>query len=593
MERPVIPEHAQAGNGKLGLFVLDKSRRGHFVVAFFLLVFLPLLRFHTLPFYSIRIYLILVVLMIYFMVAFTACAIRGSVVRMSVSFIDLLFLCYYLCYFLSYVLSVNRDVSFIALLNEFPFILLYLFFRSSSGSEGDAGGLRVYAAFVMLTAILLSLWGLSQYFFDIDVSSGLRSLFKTHHFPVIASLGNPNFLAEFLVLSAPLSLYLLGNGRRYALFTTVFVLMGLTVFFTYSRLAWAVMLICMIASVIISPASLRKRLLVPYLLLFVLTATFFIYHHETGSTRARRIVRSVTESSGALLAERKIMYRASIAMLRDSPLWGLGPGAFGFNYLDYQGRSVKELKDFPLNRNLVDLDHAHSDFIEIGIESGYGALIIFTALVLFSAFLGVKKLLRGADPCAYVKLIPLLYIPFGLLAFPYYSPFSKMVLLLSIAHVSAMSKSYEFSLRRTRLIAILLIVILLSFTYFHSRYISSVIRYGRGLAFFTESSERGLREFNEGIRCFPYNGYNYFSAGALLLNQQDTSGIFYLKRSLRYMKNTHTYLYLARGYRDRGMIQKSAIWYKKLLAIRPDLVNAKREYRDMIEIEDEKNTSSQ
>jgi O-antigen ligase len=575
------------------LHLSDKSIKGHSIVAFFLLVFLPLLRIHILPFYSIRIYLILVVLVISFFVVFTGYAIRGGTVHLSISLLDMLFLCYYCCYFFSYVLSSNRDVSFIALLNEFPFILLYLFFRVSSGREGNESTIRSYATLLIVTAILLSLWGLSQYFFDFDVSGGLKNLFKTHHFPVIASLGNPNFLAEFLVLSAPLSLYLFDDGRRYIIFIVVFLIIGLTVFFTYSRLAWAVMLLFMITSIVLAPVYLRRKLITPYLLLIILASTFFIYHYKTGSTRAERIVRSVNRNGECLIAEREIMYRASISMLRDSSLCGLGPGAFAFNYLDYQGRAVKAMEGLSLKQNLIDLDHAHSDFLEIGIESGYGALIIFMILIIFSVFQGMKILFMGDDWCDYVKLIPLLYLPFGLLAFPYYSPFSKMLILLSIAHVSGTMKGYGISLRCTRFISIITMVILLSFVYFHTRYILSIIHYRRGLAFFSESSERGFGEFSEGINCFPYNGYNYFSAGALLLNQQDVSGIFYLKRSLRYMKNSYTYLYLARGYRDLGLFQKSAVWYKKLLAIRPDLINAKEEYQEIIDILDEEKITSQ
>ncbi len=562
-------------------------------MAFSLLAILPLLRFHILPFYSIRIYLILVILVISFFVIFTGYAIRGGTMHLSISLLDLLFLCYYYWYFISYVLSSNRDVSFIALLNEFPFILLYLFFRVSPGREGNRSTISLYSTLLMVPVILLSLWGLSQYFFDFDVSRGLKTLFKTHHFPVIASLGNPNFLAEFLVLSAPLSLYLLDDGRRYTIFIVVFLLMGLTVFFTYSRLAWAVMLLFMITSIILAPVYLRRKLIIPYLLFIILASTFFIYHCKTGSTRAERIIRSVNKSGKCLIAEREVMYRAAIAMLRDSSLCGLGPGAFGFNYLDYQGRAVKEMEDLSLKQNLIDLDHVHSDFLEIGIESGYGALIIFTMLILFSAFEGMKSLFMGDDWRDYVKLIPILYLPFGLLAFPYYSPFSKMLILLSIAHVSGMIKGYGISLRCTRLISIITIIILLSFVYFHSRYILSIIHYKRGLAFFTESSEEGFGEFSKGIRCFPYNGYNYFSAGALLLNHNGISGIFYLKRSLRYMRNSYTYLYLARGYRDLGVFQKSAIWYKKLLAIRPDLINAKKEYQEIIDILDEEKKTSQ
>ena len=83
---------------------------------------------------------------------------------------------------------------------------------------------------IVITVFVLSSWGLLQYFFEFDTTPGLKSLFKTHHFPIIASLGNPNFLSEFLLLAAPVTFSLMVFSKKYYIVSLVLIMQGLQFF---------------------------------------------------------------------------------------------------------------------------------------------------------------------------------------------------------------------------------------------------------------------------------------------------------------------------------------------------------------------------
>jgi O-antigen ligase len=552
-------------------------KKGHLVVAFFLLFALPLLRLNSYPFFDLRIYLIFLVLALFFIIR----AVRLFSVKvpgaLSYSILDILFAAYYLVYMLSCLFSSHPELSFTALLNEIPFMMAYAFFRSFSDGSTENAGYSYLSGIVMLTAVTLSLWGLSQFFFEIDVSPGLRSLFKTHHFPIIASLGNPNFLGEFLVLSLPFVLSIV--IRRRLVLLLMIILIGIAVFLTYSRLAWVVLVLFMIVSVKMAPPSMRKRLVTVYLLLVIGSCSLFAYHKATDSPPSRRIIQGLKQMKNPL-AEREIMYRAGLTLFCDSSPLGFGPGAFGYRYLRYQQRAVNEGAG---NRiPLIDLDHAHSDFIEIGVDSGYVALLLYVLLFGYALYAGFRDV-GEEDSQRFINVIPLLYLPFGLLAFPQYLPFSKLLFYLSLARISGSLRHRQLRIDHPRLIALLALMVIISFAWFHSRYAFSLFQHRRGLANFSVE-EGGFNEFCRGIQSYPYNGYNYFSAGALLLNEQQGMGITYLKNSLRYLNITRTYLYLARGYRDQYRYRTAIHWYEELLALRPDLLSVRKEYEELLDM---------
>ncbi len=578
--------------------------QGHRIVAFLLFAAIPLARVNYMPAFSAPLFLINMVLfgacLVFAVKALRDGAREPAHIRVTISGIDALFLLFYALYYASYLFSRNRALSITELSGEAAFIGAYVLFRVLLGDERRGDDFRTAAAFfITVAAAALSVWGLVQYFFDIDVPIGLKLLFKTHHYPVVASMGNPNFLAEFLVFSVPVAVsYFLAKGR-FRLMGALLAAAGLAVYLTYSRLAWFVLALVMIAILAFTKSGARWKVAVAFGLVIALCGSFFIYHYTSGSTRSERIIQTFSIGTATPLFERSVIYRAGFKMLADAGITGMGPGAFGYRYMEYQGKVIAEDKDRFLREHLVDLDHAHCDFIEIGVDAGYPALAAYLLLLAWSAFTGFRRLVRSRedDPLRFTALLPSVFVFFSLWSFPFYIPGSKIFFLLSIAVLSPHSGRLPFGGRdvtersgmlyngpRRRLLAAVAALFLFApFTWINSLHMLSVYHYDRGLRYFKNDFNSAFRHFSRGIQACPYNGYNYFSMGALLLNRKDAAGIGYSENSLQYLNNSTTYLNIARGYRQHGNIGESKKWYRRILRLRPDIRRAWSEYRQIID----------
>ncbi len=575
----------------LSVVVKNISRRfakylqGHSIVAFLLFLALPVIRIQSIPAFSITRFLIHCVAFSVCIFALACMVRRGGEKTLRFSAVDFLVAGFYALYFVSGALSENRALSFAELSGEFLMIGLYVFFRVTLSGPSGEDFVEKISMFAALAAISLSIWGLAQYFFEFDVPRGLKLLFKTHHFPVVASMGNPNFLAEFIVLSLPLSFHFLLKRKSAMPLVAAAVVTGLAVFLTYSRLGWFAMAFALLLLLMTGGGGERRRLAAAIVTIAVITGLFFIYHYRTGSTRSDRVLRSFEISKATPLFERTVIYRAGLSMLCDAGLFGMGPGMFGYRYLDYQGRVLHSEGERPSRSLPVDLDHAHNDIIEIGVDLGYGALAVFILLIGFGAAAGVRALVRlsaGRSP-GNLGLVPLVYLPFCLWSFPFYMPFGKIILLLSLAFIASRSRSVEAGVMRPRLVGPFISILLVVFMAVDARYALSVRQYGKGLAYFKGNFEKSFEHFRCGVEWYPYNGYNYFSMGALLLNRGRSEGIGFLKQSMKYFSNSSTYLYIARGLRDHGSPEESKRWYRHLLFVRPDIRRAHEEYREILE----------
>ncbi len=554
-------------------------------MAFLLFLALPVIRVRSIPAFSITWFLIHCVVFAACIGALACMARRGGEKRLRLSAIDLLVVGFYTLYFAAGALSENRELSFTALSGEFFMIGLYVFSRAVFAGPSGGDFIEKISVFAALAAVILSLWGLAQYFFDIDVPRGLKLLFKTHHYPVVASMGNPNFLAEFLVLSLPPAFHFLLSRKSAAPLVGSAVVIGLAVFLTYSRLGWFAMALALLLLLASCGKGERRRLAAAMVTIAVISGLFFVYHQQTGSTRSERVLRSFEISKSTPLFERTVIYRAGLSMLGDAGFLGMGPGMFGYRYLDYQGRALHTKGERPARSLPVDLDHAHNDMIEIGVDLGYAALACFVLLIGFGAAAGVRSLTRpstGPSP-GNLDLVPLIYIPFGLWSFAFYMPFSKILLLLSLAFIASRSRSVDLGVVRPRLVGPLIAVLLVVFMVVNVRYALSVRHYEKGLAYFKGNFEKSFEHFRRGVECYPFNGYNYFSMGSLLLNHGRSEGIGFLKESMHYLSSSSTYLYIARGSRDHGSAGEAEYWYRRLLFVRPDIRRAHEEYREILD----------
>jgi O-antigen ligase len=559
--------------------------KGHVMVAFLLFLALPLLRIRSIPAFSGTWFLVHCVSFAAGLSGLLFLARRGGSARLRLSAIDILAAGFYALYLVAAALSDNMELSFIELSGEIFMMALYVYFRVVMEGPSRGNFIEKLSFFAALAAAGLSLWGLAQYFFEVDVPRGLKLLFKTHHFPVVASMGNPNFLAETIVLFMLPALGFLSSRKSPVPLVAGAFIMGLAVFLTYSRLAWFAMALALLLVLAAAGREGRRRIITAVVAVVIGTGAFFVHHQNTGSTRSERVLRSFDLSGGSPLTERRVIYSAGLSMLGDAGLFGMGPGMFGYRYLDYQGRALRSFADSPAEGLPVDLDHAHNDLIETGVDLGYAALVFFVLLLGAGAAAGARSLARprAEGHRAHLELVPIVYIPFCLWSFPFHLPFSKIILLLSLAFIASRGRVIAGGEIRFRAVAPFLALLLAVFMVVETRHALSVFHYDRGLSYFSRDFEKSFEHFRRGVECYPYNGYNYFSMGALLLNRGRNEGIGFLEESMKYFSNSTTRLYLARGNRDHGRVGEAVRWYENLLFVRPDIRKAREEYREILD----------
>ncbi len=351
-------------------------------MAFFIISCLPLLKFNIAPFYSIR--LCILSLLIFLLLIIILKEFYNSKYHFfNTTFIDVLYILYILFTFISYLQTENRAVAHLYMSKEIILFCFYCYIRYLLQCERKKNWIIL---FIIISLTFLTIWGLLQYTISFDVEPALANMFKTYHNPVIASLGNPNFFSEFLVLAFP-ALFLIIK-KNYYIFSGLLILHGFAVYITFSRLAWFVYVISILIIFVYLSNTLKKNILLPLSILALLAATHFIYHHHQSSTKTNRILKSTNIS---VFKERKIIYTTAMHMFAQSSIFGKGPGSFELDYLKNQGKIAMQIFENPKVHTYVDLDHAHSDFLEIAYDIGYVGLFFYLVLLIYALYRGLSQ----------------------------------------------------------------------------------------------------------------------------------------------------------------------------------------------------------
>ncbi|MGH7274626.1 MAG: O-antigen ligase family protein, partial [Nitrospiria bacterium] len=209
-------------------------------------------------------------------------------------------------------------------------------------------------------------WGLFNYF----SKSQLRLDIK--------SLGHPNSTAPYLVMMLALSISLLllmdwpkqGKMAMGALAVLTFF----ALFLTYSRGGWTAFVACLLFLSI----SLRRWSLIAVATLLVIAT--FLSLQITGRLYTRQIEMLTHLSQDDNARERIKIWRASILILKDRPLLGIGPRNFRIKTLDYTQYGLKgPYRD------------GHSLFFHTMAEEGLLGLLSLIAVLVCFAYEGIKQ----------------------------------------------------------------------------------------------------------------------------------------------------------------------------------------------------------
>lgn len=241
----------------------------------------------------------------------------------------------------------------------------------------------------LFSSALVASWGFLEHW-GIDASYWVQDVRAR----VFSTLGQPNWLAAFLAMMIPWSVYFyLTERRKQLLWIGLTSLLYVTFVFTYSRGgniglgAGVVVLLAMLASVGIKP-FLRKLLLLalPLALITILFATPLTSRLFPGP--APRTVQTLEggDETGNI---RLIVWQGAWDIFRHYPLLGSGPETFGESF--YRFRPVEMNKtsewDFLFNK-------AHNEYLNYLATTGIAGTVAYLALLGSFIWLALARFLR-------------------------------------------------------------------------------------------------------------------------------------------------------------------------------------------------------
>jgi O-antigen ligase len=222
---------------------------------------------------------------------------------------------------------------------------------------------------IVLIGTAVSLFGIYQYFYYDPGSAGTwidSDMFSEITNRVFSTLGNPNVLAEYLLLITPFAFACVLTAKTWPkklLFLAFTAVMLLCMLFTSSRGGW----LGLIFAIAIFAVMLDARLLLVGIIGIV--ALYFILPDW-----AIKRFTSIGDMHDSSTSYRYYIWLGTIAMLKDYWLSGIGPGNAAFNLI-YPKYSY----------NTIAAPHAHNLFLQLMCDTGILGLLLFL-MILFSFY---------------------------------------------------------------------------------------------------------------------------------------------------------------------------------------------------------------
>ncbi len=190
-----------------------------------------------------------------------------------------------------------------------------------------------------------------------------------------SSLGNPDFLWGFIVMSAPLCFYFVRNDRKWP--AAVFAFMSAVLVLSQTRSSLAAFGAAVVILIFFFPEYISKQW--PLLASGAAVAAILLVI----SGNAGHFISRVAEASSPAnpdMSGRTGMWMTGLRMIRAGMITGIGPGLIGERYCHYRQSG-----------GYFETDHLHNDCIEIFAEAGAPAFICFIAVVVLSLIAMLKK----------------------------------------------------------------------------------------------------------------------------------------------------------------------------------------------------------
>ncbi len=286
-------------------------------------------------------------------------------------------------FFVSFFGSYFRLQGFLTWTSLFLFFFLILY-------SFDAKRAQKLIQISILGSFFVAFYGVSQHF-----SLDPFPFWKSEAFVgrVFSTLGQPNFLAQYLVILIPITfLFSITSSKSFLKifysFTLIFQLLAL--FFSGSRASFLGLLIeifFLFATWIIfyKKFSARKIIFTSLFCVFVLISLSFItlqWSKDTTLVRESSLISRLTISAQNLrsLQTRLLLWPVALKIITARPIFGHGLETFYLTFPQFQTPKFLEFEEFT-----ATADRAHQLFLDIGLQMGFFGIFVFILMLFFLA----------------------------------------------------------------------------------------------------------------------------------------------------------------------------------------------------------------
>jgi putative inorganic carbon (HCO3(-)) transporter len=182
---------------------------------------------------------------------------------------------------------------------------------------------------------------------------------------VYATLGNPDFVAAFLVGVMPLAASVGRTPKTRRLFSIALAIQAVAVFVTGSRGA----LLAFLAALVWVAALGRLGRSRSFILAVVLVGVSLL-----AWSPARRLTTT--------LRGRYYIWQAVLPHLADRPVLGYGPGAFAPKYAQWEAERWRRRPSLERLEFAGFQNHAHNDYLETLVDNGLTGLVSFLGILV-------------------------------------------------------------------------------------------------------------------------------------------------------------------------------------------------------------------
>jgi O-antigen ligase/Tfp pilus assembly protein PilF len=498
--------------------------------------------------------------------------------------LDLPLILFILVMAISVLISEAKIISSREFTIFFSYILIFFLITNNIDKKSD---FYSFIHLFFIISLLVSVYTIIQYY-------GMDLYLKDLH-ELTSTIGQKNWISNYLAMIFPVvfSYFLLEQTKKNkiiyfvllaVLYTTLMICQSRGIWISISlTLIFAIYMIIKFNFLKIFQEN-KKWLLLLLITFLVITIIYSTDNplNKSAITVPKRAISTFDEQDPSI-DTRLLIWKTTLEMIKDRPIFGLGIGTFKMNYLSYQAEFLKN-NPYYIKYSGKARD-AHNDYLQVWAEIGIIGLGIFIGIILMFYSLIIDYLKKNDNDKEKIIVFGLIlgitcFLIHSLFTFPLHVPalgvtfFALLGLTIiytrkiNLSKTDSDNKPKELKLKNKGIKIVLIILVLISMIWLINLvavkpYIAELY-YFKGMRYNVDRSyTKSLPNFQYAVQLDPYNGRILHALGTTYFNLNIFSKAEeMLKEAKKYMIDVNTFYILGLNYSKLNMFEKAEKEYK-------------------------------